>query len=953
MRKIISATLITCLAAIQVFAQANVNLHSGAILFTENKGQVTDNEGRKRPDILFTAHSNGVQVFVGGSSISYQFTKAIGNTVSSRGSISDRGHSSSAKTTYRTDMHFEGANPHPLVKTEKRNSYFENYYLPGCRDGIKGVHTYERIVVKDLYPHIDWVLYSKGSSIEYDLIVHPGGRPGDIQLVYDHATGINVNDDASLVVQNTLGSITEHKPYSYQGNAVVDSRFVQDGNKLGFGIGDYNLEQDLVIDPSIIWATYYGGDGVDDGTCTLMDKQGNVYLSGTTGSWTGIADSGYQNAYMTHTDCYVVKFNSLGERLWATYYGGSEEEWVGRSALDDSGNVYLSGYTNSSDVIGSPNAHQEHFTTGNNYWDYDGFLVKFNTRGERIWGTYCGGSLDDQAFACATDKQGNVYLAGRTESTDSISDNGYQNVLHAGYDAFLVKFNSTGKRIWGTYYGGDGDDYGYSCRTDDSGHVYIAGAAVSSDIMGTGGFQTSNGGYTDAYIVKFDSLGNRKWGSFCGGTDNDFGEDCTIDKLGNVYLCGLAQSTGNIAGGGFQNTYGGDGYYHGDAFLVKIDAGGQKQWATYYGGSGYDRAFSCTTDKNNNVYLAGTTLSTNNIAFNGFQNTYGGHLNTTSALGDGFIAKFNTGGSRLWATYYGGTGDDAINYINTDSFTNVYVAGITYSFTNIARNGFQNTHTGSLYDAFLGKISNYNCSATDTPRVSITISSDTMLCAGSARTFTATAANAVHGIAYAWYINDYPVAVTQSNSFTTTSLHDSDKIVCLLHCDDTCLATNIAISNTITVTVWPLPLPVIAQNNDSLQTTDTFSSYQWLYNGKPVPGATGRQYVADSNGSYTVAVTNSHGCTDTSAPVTVSTVHIQTISTNTQVFVYPMPVGDVLHIESAVQLTAVLYTMDGRIAISPPAGNTILTKQLLPGLYLLHLKDGSGNLVAIRKVVKE
>ncbi len=953
MYKTLSAIVIACLAVAQAFAQSNTSLHSNTILFAENKGQVTDKKGHKRDDILFTAHSNEVQVFVGRSFISYQFTRAtaVGNATVSPGSM--RGDTrATTMATYRTDMRFVGANPAAEVEATAINSYFENYYLPGCRNGITGVRTCERIVVKDLYPHIDWVLYSKGSSIEYDLVVHPGGNPGDIQLVYDHASGMGIDNNGNLEVKNMLGSITEHKPYSYQGEAVVDSRFALDGNKLGFVIGRYNTQQDLVIDPSIIWATYYGGDGVDDGTSTQIDKQSNVYLSGSTSSWTGIADSGYQNGYMTHTDCFLVKFNSLGQRLWATYYGGSEEEWLGTSACDDSGNVYLSGYTNSADVIGSPNAHQEHFTTGNNYWDYDGFLVKFNARGERIWGTYCGGSLDDQALACATDKQGNVYLAGRTESTDSIAHSGYQNVLHAGYDAFLVKFSGAGNRIWGTYYGGDGDDFTYSCHTDDSGHVYIAGATVSSDIMGAGGFQNNNGGYTDAYIVKFDSLGNRKWGTFFGGALSDWGADCAIDKLGNVYLCGFAESS-NIAWNGFQNTYGGDGYYRGDAFLVKMDAAGNRQWATYYGGSNYDRGFSCTTDKNNNVYLAGTTLSPNNIGQDGFQNTYGGNLSTGSVYGDGFIAKFNTGGNRIWATYYGGTGDDGIHCVSVDSFTNLYVAGITYSFTNIAKNGFQNNHTGSLYDAFLGKVSNYNCAGIDTPRVSISIAPDTAFCAGSSRTFTATAVNAVHGIAYDWYINGYSAAVTQSNTFTTSKLHNGDKIICYVHSDDTCLATNIAVSDTIKVTVWPLPLPVIAQSNDSLQTTDTFSTYQWLYNGKPIPGATGRQYIADSNGSYAVIVTSSHGCTDTAAPVTVSTVHVETATYNLQVAVYPVPVGDVLHIESAVPLTAVLYTVDGRVAISASTGSTILTKQLMPGLYLLQLKDSNGHVLRTQKIVKE
>src|SRR5690606_30019464 len=108
--------------------------------------------------------------------------------------------------------------------------------------------------------------------------------------------------------------------------------------------------------------------------------------------------------------------------------------------------------------------------------NFDAYLVKFNSVGVRQWATYYGGANSDEGYSCSTDGTGNVYLAGPTTSTSNIASVGHQNTIGGGqYDAFLVKFNSLGVRQWGTYYGGTGDDFGYSCATDNSGNVFLAG----------------------------------------------------------------------------------------------------------------------------------------------------------------------------------------------------------------------------------------------------------------------------------------------------------------------------------------------------------------------------------------------------------------------------------------------------------------------------------------------
>ena len=313
----------------------------------------------------------------------------------------------------------------------------------------------------------------------------------------------------------------------------------------------------------------------------------------------------------------------------------------------------------------------------------------------RLWATYYGGGADDRVLSVITDAVGNVYIGGYTNSSSGIASGGFQNSFSGGYDAFLVKFNAAGNRLWATYYGGAGDEYGASIIADASGDIYLAGSTNSTTGIASGGFQNTagGGGNYDAFLVKFDAItGNRLWATYYGGTVDDFGYGVATDAVGNVYLAGSTNSTTGIASGGFQNTFG--GFY--DAYLVKFNASGNRLWATYYGGTDKETGM-VSTDGLGNVYLGGYTGSTSGISSGGFQNSYGG------GTYDAFLAKFDTGGVRLWATYYGDAGFDEGAKVTTDVSGNVYLAGIAGSTSNIASGGFQNIYGGGLWDTFLVK----------------------------------------------------------------------------------------------------------------------------------------------------------------------------------------------------------------------------------------------------------
>lgn len=454
------------------------------------------------------------------------------------------------------------------------------------------------------------------------------------------------------------------------------------------------LSASCAAQDSRIWASYYGGSSLEYGFSMSTDTFGNVYIAGPTASTSGIASGGFQNTYGGGSyDAFLAKFDAAGNRLWATYYGGTSVDMGHAITNDQAGNVYLTGKTSSASGI-SFNGFQN--TNGGGL--YDAFLVKFDSSGNRLWATYYGGTLDDRGNAVAVDALGNVYLCGQTSSTSNISSGGFQNVYGGGVsDAFLVKFDSLGNRIWSTYYGGASDDKAWDLSCDALGDIHILGTTSSISAIAFIGFQNMfGGGTTDAFLVKFSSLGSRIWATYYGGSGEDQGASVSNDNSGNTYIVGYTDSQASIASGGFQTAFGGGLY---DAFLVKLDLSGNRLWATYYGNTGEDYGLGVATDSDNNVYLAGDAVGNIGFSSGGFQNTFGG------GASDAFLAKFDSIGNRLCATYYGGTGDDYGVSVCIDNLGNVYLSGSTTSNSGISSNGFQNTFGGGASDAFLTKFS--------------------------------------------------------------------------------------------------------------------------------------------------------------------------------------------------------------------------------------------------------
>ena len=746
---------ICCIAKNRIEKKIAESSSCQPFLFMENKGQIADINGKARNDIKFTAQSNGVKLFIAADGIYYQFNKSEEKCNSARERfdfVFNKKNRNSETKLYRLDMKLIGANPSPKIVREEISAYFENYFLANCSQGITNVFGCSKIIFQSIYPNIDWVIYTKNNQTEYDFIVHPGGNPNDIKIKYNYSKHITINKNGSATVATTLGEITEGAPVCSNANNTknVSSKFVLKNNMLQFSIGAYDKSQLLVIDPTLLWSTYYGSSGEDVGYGCTSDSSGNIYLTGETSSTTGIAAAGgYQTSNAGFTDAFLVKFSSTGIRLWATYYGGNNNDYPQSCAIDGNQNIYLAGFTESTTGIAMGGFQNNYAGIG----QYDAFLAKFNSSGSRVWATYYGSVGEDVAYSCAVDGNNNVYLSGTTDSYTNIANGGFQNTNGGGAnDCFLVKFTASGSRLWATYFGDSGSDRAFSCVTDHANNVYLAGYTTGSTNIGVGGFQNSFGGSTDAILAKFSSTGSRLWSTYYGDVETDIGYSCAVDINNNVYLCGETFSDFNIASSGFQNTNGGG---NSDAYLVKFDENGSRLWGTYYGKTGDDYALTCATDNQGNVYLGGETSSTSGISSNGFQNTFGGGTN------DGFIAGFVANGTRFFGSYIGGALSDYSIIIETTSDADILVAGKTSSTSGISNLGYQNTYGGGGSDAFLTKIENPCTGIT----ASISYSGSAYACSSQPLLLQALAAA---GYTYQWQVNGLDILGETNSTLTTT-----------------------------------------------------------------------------------------------------------------------------------------------------------------------------------------
>jgi hypothetical protein len=688
MRKIFTISLL-CLFVAHVSGQQlsqalNTTLSEKA--FLENKGQVKDQQGSVNNEVKFLYNNGIFNLALKEHSFSYELFQLVedngkmdeaGNKAT-ESDIPDFG--SKIAGSSRIDVVLLGANKNVKIQASDPTGAFFNFYSsPVAINKLEKVNAYNTITYYNIYPGIDLVFSAPDQEhdtpLHYDFIVHPGADPSKIKLQYRGDQKLNLQDNGSLQLSTSIGYVQEGKPFCFQDTdkKEIASSYIVAQNTVQYRLADYDKSKELVIDPTLVWASYYGGPGDEDVAKVSVDKQQRPIIAGSTSSIMGIATTGsYQVTYGGNpSDLFVAKFKTNGKLDWASYLGGNSKDLGYGAIADKNNNIILYGKSSSEGL-----ATIGQMVTGG---QGDAIVAKFDPNGLIQWCTYKGSLNDDHYRNIRADENGNLYCVGYTESPENITTPGaYQTVYGGDGDCLMSKFSPLGTEIWTTYFGSTGSDRFHAVNIDLFDHILFQGTTGSTSGMATAGTHQTiyGGGEEDVLIAQFDTNGHRIWSTYYGGEFSDRGRGIESDSAGNIYIGGLTESETGISTTGAHQENWTPGYINTvrqeDGYVAKFTPTGQIIWASYYGGDGYDRIWGISLDRENEaLYVAGGTQSDDYIG------TPSGWQSERISGSDGFFARWDFDGNLIWGSYWGGFSEDHLQDIEPDGTGFIYVLGVT------------------------------------------------------------------------------------------------------------------------------------------------------------------------------------------------------------------------------------------------------------------------------------
>lgn len=348
--------------------------------------------------------------------------------------------------------------------------------------------------------------------------------------------------------------------------------------------------------------------------------------------------------------------------LWASYLGGSRDDSPARIATDSHGSILVGGTTISSDFPAANGIDME-YSGGMEDWGLgDAYVAKISPAGHILWATYLGGSGAESMMCLAVDQSDNAIVACYTRSNDWSAPNGIQTTFGGMSDAFLLKISKSGRLIWSTYIGGEGDDMIWSTTFAKNGDIVLAGYTSSVSVLAQN--RTPAGGL-DTFVARLTPDGQLVWATFLGGGATDLPLSVLVDGSDNLFVAGDTDSADFPLVNAFQTT-------RGHLFAAKLSSGGDVLWSSYPGGSKKDYLAAAALDSTGNLFVAGRAYSDDFPMPGGLGTTFG---ENDSGYGDGFVAKVTPAGQMEWGRYVGGYQEDWIGSLAISPLEGLIVAG--------------------------------------------------------------------------------------------------------------------------------------------------------------------------------------------------------------------------------------------------------------------------------------
>jgi len=550
-----------------------------SVEFVENKGQWESN-------IQYKAKLPAGNIYLEKNEITYQFYSE--EDIERMHAMHHQEIENPTEKDYLLNLHafkvsFLNANSKGFEHKNPLSDYV-NYFLGNDKSKwASDVKKYGEVTYKNLYQSIDLKYYLKNHHLKYDFIIHPNGNAANIQLSFTGQENLELHRKR-LKITTSVNEIIEDKPYAYQMvNGVeveVACNFVLNENILSFDFPKgYDKTLPLIIDPTLIFASYSGSTADNWGYTSTYDDAGNLYGGGVTfgvgypttvGAYQVSFGGGNATSYGGGCDISISKFSADGTNLiYSTYLGGVDNESPHSLIVNTNNELLILGSTSSNNFPTTAGAYDNTFGGGTayngtipNYVNGSDITVsKLNATGNTLLAsTYIGGTdndglnispslnynyADDFRGEIVVDGSNNVFVASSTMSNDfPVSGGAFQPALSGMQDGCVFKLSSNlNSLLWSSYIGGTNDDAAYSLQFSKTGEVLVTGGTESPNFPVTvGALNTSYSNFADAWVTKINSSGTSILAStFLGTGAYDQAYFVQLDSANNVFVVGQTE----------------------------------------------------------------------------------------------------------------------------------------------------------------------------------------------------------------------------------------------------------------------------------------------------------------------------------------------------------------------------------------------------------------------------
>lgn len=809
---------------------------------------------------------------------------------------------------------FIGANPNTSIMGEDKYSFYHNYYQGNDPSKwASQVPIYKKMSYNNIYDGINMSFYTDSSHLKYDWIIAPGANPKDIRVKYTGATSVSVFE-RGLHIVTSVNDWIEQKPYAYQ---IIDGQkievkcdFVVKNDIVSFKLGKYDHSKELVIDPTLIFASYSGSVKDNWGFTATYDFQDNMYGGGIVfgaNAYPGTSGSYQLNFGAGVYDVLLCKFSNNGNNLlFYTYLGGTSADAPLSLVCNANNDIFILGVTGSMAFPTSPGAFQPahaggtpvnatNFSITNDFGaGSDLFITKLNSTGTILLGsTYLGGSGNDGLSLSngglnhnyadqfrgeiVLDNSGNPYIASCTKSANFPTQGAFQSGLQGTQDAVVCKFNSTlTNMLFGSYLGGTGTEAGYSLQLNTANEIYITGGTTSSDFPVTPGVVKSTyGGNIDGFLTRISVGGAILNSTYIGTTSYDQSYNVQLDNANNPYVLGQTTGAYPVTGGVYSNPNSGQFIHKYNPTLTSTG------FSTVFGRGIAGQIDIVPTaflvDICDYIYAAGWGGSVNAShgggSTNGLPITPGAHQVSTDGSDFYLIVLDNNASGLQYATYFGGS----ISHEHVDGGTSRFDKnGIVYEAVCAGCGGnsdfpttpgaWSNTNNAANCNLGVFKFDISQFSAIIDPVTPTTICANGVVTLNNAST---------GGFSIQWDFGDgtFSTSQTVTHTYTTPGTYMVYLTVnapgaCLLAQQDSILITveDVPVANII-------PVPPIC-NGDSIQLLASGGT-NYLWNASSFLTSTAiPDPIAFPNTTTTFTVNVSNICGSDDATVTVNVINV-------------------------------------------------------------------------------